>query len=558
MTTTLIPSKAKYANGAVLPELTIEVRKTLLNIIDVVGQDVKIADESSTLPRVAAATIRQCLDATKQVALSDDNSDTVCLRKLATASQRVRALLRRQNDQFLAVPWKAVPRAWRCCSTDATIVLVCAEIILLDTHATTSAADPSATTQSTTAFSDSRQISSRILGLIRSLDECLIVTGAPGDGRSSLIHHLIHLLQSLYQSIPSPPADPIVSTSEQATTEPAAKRARLSYKREQEPQPGPVRATQDVLELAELPGLLDFLNNHIDRPFIVRGWADGWPALQPDEESDEPRSGPRWSCGTYLTRLVGPGRVVPVEIGRAYTDAEWTQAMIPWEDFLQRAGWILDPPQQPPPLRSEDKEQDGPTTYLAQHTLLTQFPELEADMIRPDLVYSCPPAPSWMPEYRAPVNTEGGETEDVVVNAWIGPGGTLSPAHTDPYYNLFVQVVGHKQFWLAPPEANERGGMYQFSDTDASQAVTEQRQSGLPASSQVAASYMDNTSQLDVFAPPTSDGDPSEDAFPLFTKQVEPLALKAVVGPGDLLYIPPMWWHAVRSLSKSISISHFF
>ena len=31
-----------------------------------------------------------------------------------------------------------------------------------------------------------------------------------------------------------------------------------------------------------------------------------------------------------------------------------------------------------------------------------------------------------------------------------------------------------------------------------------------------------------------------------------------VLGPGMLLYIPNGWWHAVRSLSVSLSISFWF
>ena len=32
--------------------------------------------------------------------------------------------------------------------------------------------------------------------------------------------------------------------------------------------------------------------------------------------------------------------------------------------------------------------------------------------------------------------------------------------------------------------------------------------------------------------------------------------LEAVVGPGDLLFIPIRWWHFVKSLDVSISVAH--
>jgi lysine-specific demethylase 8 len=32
------------------------------------------------------------------------------------------------------------------------------------------------------------------------------------------------------------------------------------------------------------------------------------------------------------------------------------------------------------------------------------------------------------------------ESDDVDVNCWIGPKGTVSPLHTDPKHNLLAQV----------------------------------------------------------------------------------------------------------------------
>lgn len=84
-----------------------------------------------------------------------------------------------------------------------------------------------------------------------------------------------------------------------------------------------------------------------------------------------------------------------------------------------------------------------PIYYLAQHSLFRQFPALVSDLLIPDLVYSPPeqhyPSPSFTSNtsnetssYEPPKSEEG-----YVLNAWLGPGGTKSAAHTDPWWNCY-------------------------------------------------------------------------------------------------------------------------
>ncbi len=167
--------------------------------------------------------------------------------------------------------------------------------------------------------------------------------------------------------------------------------------------------------------------------------------------------------------------------------------------------------------------------YLAQHDLLKQMPDLRDDIIPPDYLFSDPPAPPFAPQYRSP------ETEDgYIINAWLGPCGTTSPAHTDPYYNCYAQVVGRKWVWLAPPSSSD--GMYAFQSENSEDDST-------------ASTYMTNTSKLD------PNKEPIEAEFPLFHKFVKNKALQAILEPGDLMILPPGWWHAVISLEFSFSVS---
>jgi ribosomal protein L16 Arg81 hydroxylase len=67
---------------------------------------------------------------------------------------------------------------------------------------------------------------------------------------------------------------------------------------------------------------------------------------------------------------------------------------------------------------------------------------------------------------------------------------------------------------------------------------------------------MSNTSQVDVFASfPEQQG---RGVHSLFWEKVVPHAFSATLEPGDLLFFPPGWWHAMRSEEKSFSVSMWF
>ena len=119
----------------------------------------------------------------------------------------------------------------------------------------------------------------------------------------------------------------------------------------------------------------------------------------------------KWSDLHYLRQIAGPGRVVPVEIGGKYTQETWSQSIMSFSTFLDA-------------LDSDHPE----TLYLAQHDLMRQLPELEDDIVIPDYLWVAPSDEAYVP----PSSEKG-----YLVNAWLGPAGTNSPAHTDPYYNAY-------------------------------------------------------------------------------------------------------------------------
>ena len=91
--------------------------------------------------------------------------------------------------------------------------------------------------------------------------------------------------------------------------------------------------------------------------------------------------------------------------------------MMPWDEFLAA-------------LEEVEGGQPGgtpprPVLYLAQHSLFRQFPALKEDILVPDYVYCDLGPPENYRQYAPPANEER-----LVLNAWLGPAGTVSPAHT--------------------------------------------------------------------------------------------------------------------------------
>ena len=244
---------------------------------------------------------------------------------------------------------------------------------------------------------------------IEYLDKAIIVAGAAGPGRHDLILDLIQRIQSEHTSRlrPSPLADVLLSTIAPPT-------------------PMPVLTARLPVQCYDAPpSMVSFQHSYALRPFVVPGHALGWPAL-----NERP-----WNSTHYLRTLSGPGRVVPVEVGNDYRTDDWSQKIMGWDDFLTSLS------------QPSDR-----VLYLAQHNLFLQFPDMRDDMIVPDYVYSCPNSSDSFPTYRPPTNDE-----QLVLNAWLGPKGTISPAHVassfrishtgdsrnpkDPYnncYGLFV------------------------------------------------------------------------------------------------------------------------
>ncbi|WIA41876.1 hypothetical protein OEZ86_009200 [Tetradesmus obliquus] len=229
------------------------------------------------------------------------------------------------------------------------------------------------------------------------------------------------------------------------------------------------------------------------RPVVIRGAMQHWPALT------------KWQDLAYLSRVAGR-RTVPVELGQHYLQEGWGTALMTLDDFIAQH-------MAPEPAAAAAAEAAATAAaaaaqpqrgYLAQHQLFEQVPALAADIATPDYCML-------------------GEAGVSSVNAWFGPGGTVTPLHQDPEHNLLAQVVGRKYVRLYHPKHTQR--LYPHA-------------SGMHT----------NTSQVDLDAV-------DELVFPEFAGT--PFT-DVVLQPGDMLYMPPKHWHYVRSLSVSFSVSFWW
>jgi hypothetical protein len=252
-----------------------------------------------------------------------------------------------------------------------------------------------------------------------------------------------------------------------------------------------------------------------------------------------------------LSKTLNGRRLVPIEVGRSYVDDGWGQKIITFRDFMTEYllkessknsesafSTPLDVKQPYFQAGKGTEPQDGITGYLAQHDLFTQIPSLRADITIPDYCYTAPSAPHPSSPL-ASKHSAMPELEEPLLNAWFGPAGTISPMHVDPYHNILAQVVGKKYVRLYAPRESEK--LYARGIEDG----------GVD---------MSNTSAVDVGVLEGWDGNEAdrEEADSKYALYREAEFVDLILEEGECLYIPVGWWHYVRSLSVSFSISFWW
>ncbi|KAF8831771.1 hypothetical protein HHX47_DHR1001259 [Lentinula edodes] len=242
---------------------------------------------------------------------------------------------------------------------------------------------------------------------IDKLDRVIIIAGAAGEGRLDLVHTLIRRIQTEFLSytvdLTRRFSKPEVIASNDSRSSISSLKTSLHV----------------IPVLNSPPSFTTFHTTHNHHPFVLPKYASSWPAI-----NEHP-----WSSAAYLRFVAGPARIVPVEVGADYRADDWTQQFIDWDRFLSTLE--LDDIDLSADLASPSKIKPKKVLYLAQHNLIRQFPDLNRDIVIPDYVYTCPQPPLDYPQYKPP-----GNDEQLVINTWLGPLGTISPAHTREEFTL--------------------------------------------------------------------------------------------------------------------------
>lgn len=114
-----------------------------------------------------------------------------------------------------------------------------------------------------------------------------------------------------------------------------------------------------------------------------------------------------------------------------------------------------------------------------------------------------------------------GSAQHRLTTVWLGPSGVTTQAHYDVHDNFYAQLYGRKRFILFPPEQYRSMYLNAFLHSGAQQ------------------------SQVDLDSP-------DYDKYPLFKNAA---ALDVVLEPGDVLYLPALWFHHVIAIDLSFSVS---
>ncbi|KAK8864510.1 hypothetical protein IAR55_001760 [Kwoniella newhampshirensis] len=274
------------------------------------------------------------------------------------------------------------------------------------------------------------------------------------------------------------------------------------------------------------------------RTHLIAGPSRATPLHLPDLISDWPAL-KTWSLSDHMKAVrdgVGENKSVEVELGkkgRGYLHKEWQRVWMPFGLFLDAFILNLVP--------SSSPSEELPTAYLAQSDILDSSP---------NLLEAIPVLPHFY---------EGKEKSLYRRTMWIGPKGSFTPFHKDPYHGIYSQIVGKKTFHILPP------GAVPHLDISSLPRHTNTSQIPLPVSRIYSSpsSPTSTTSTSPPVGPTTSTSNTLDDLSDLPHAIVQtwrtkldaafdmPGACQVTLEAGESVLVPEGWWHAAEGVDGS-------
>ena len=112
----------------------------------------------------------------------------------------------------------------------------------------------------------------------------------------------------------------------------------------------------------------------------------------------------------------------------------------------------------------------------------------------------------------------------IAKNIWMGSTENVTKTHYDMHDNINIQLRGRKEIILFPSAQLDE--LYPRRPWD----------------------YWSNFSRVEITAPDLS-------RYPRFSRATP---FRAILEPGDLIYIPIYWWHEFRTLEASLNVNFFW
>jgi hypothetical protein len=476
--------------------------------------------------------------------------------------RRVDELFDLADQEIHVFPFKDVPKCWFRLYTDTSIIRATLLLIEYETHARISHGVRSGEPESVLVDE-----------IVSILDMALIMAG--GVGREEMIQAILAHIETILET----------TLAHAGPTGPLAIETLLNS--HDDALPSNVSSTPRItrpVSRSYRPATWSFQKhmNDVRTPIILTGTMKHWPATE------------TWkSRKHWLKQTLQGKRLVPIEVGRSYTDEEWGQKIVPFRYFLDEYICHENTSADETGVeQSTTTDVERQTGYLAQHDLLEQIPALRTEIATPDYCFlDAPPAepgtpvalsklqdpqnitktshPSAIPSSAASLSvaTDLSEDEDTPVpvqtNIWFGPAWTISPLHHDPYHNILCQVVGkkyirlyspHHSHLLHPRSSNETAPHVGHSRNGSTNSTKSQPSTKTLPLDQ-ATINMSNTSSIDIAAMELSPMEDWDEVYPGISKVPY---LECVLEAGEALYIPVGWWHYVRSCSTGISVSFWW